>query len=370
MTIPYRRHSANDVVSPLRMTRLAERFPMKRLHFLAVLLSVCAVPFAVAAEWSSRPLSEVAVYPEFRAAASVVPVNEARIAAEVGGRIEALPPRVGQAVAKGAEIARIDAASYRIDVERAAAQVELIANRMKLAQAQLDQARALESRQFISADALRIRETELAVLKSELDAARQGVAAARLQLARTTVRAPFAGIVRERIASVGDLAVPGTPLLVLAAIADSEVRARVPTAQIESLRAAGKWELVAGGTTSRLTLLRVSAVVEAAGQARTAVFSSATPLPPGLAGEVRWTGPTPHLPAGYVQQRDGVLGAYVERGGRAVFVELPDAQVGRPVAVNWTPDTRIVDAGRFSIGLGRDPQGRPTAATDGGAAGK
>ncbi|MCK0510569.1 efflux RND transporter periplasmic adaptor subunit [Aromatoleum buckelii] len=343
---------------------------MMRFVCLAVMLSALLSGVATAAGWSTRPLSEVAVYPEFRASAHVVAVDEARIAAEVSGRIESLPTRVGQAVAKGAELARIDAAAYRIEVERAAAQSRLVGDRVRLAEAQLDQARALASKGFISADALRIRETELAVLKSELDAARQEVAAARLQLARTTVRAPFAGVVRERIASVGDLAVPGTPLLVLSASADSEVRARVPTAQIESLRAAGKWQFVAGGTTSRLTLLRVSAVVEAAGQARNAVFSSATPLPAGLAGEVRWTGATPHLPAGYVQQRGGALGAYVERGGRAVFIELPDAQVGRPVAVNWTPDTRIVDEGRFSIGLGRDlhDERAPETGGEGGGA--
>jgi len=330
---------------------------MKRLLVLAVLLCVGLPSMAAAAEWSSRPLSELAVYPEFRAPVHVVAIDEARIAAEVGGRIEALPPRVGQAVAKGAELARIDAASYRIELQRANAQVELIANRVKLAQAQLDQARALAGRRFISADALRIRETELAVLKSELDGARQSVAAARLQLERTTIRAPFAGVVRERIASVGDLAAPGTPLLVLSASANSEIRARVPAAQVEALRAAGQWALVASGATTRLKLLRVSSVVESAGQAQEAVFSSATPLAPGLAGELRWTSRVPHLPAGYLQQRDGVLGTFVERGGGAVFIELPAAQVGRPVAVSWTPDTRIIDDGRFALGLRRDGAG-------------
>jgi RND family efflux transporter MFP subunit len=327
---------------------------MKRLLCFAVLLSALWPRFAAALEWSARPLSEIAVYPEFRAAANVAAIDEARIAAEVAGRIEALPVRVGQALAKGAELARIDGATYRIEVELAAAQVELIGNRVRLAEAQLDQARALAGQRFISADALRIRETELAVLKSELGAARQGLAAARLQLARTTIRAPFAGVVRERIANVGDLAAPGTPLLVLSANGDAEVRARVPAAQVDALRAAAKWELVAGGASYGLRLVRVSPVVDAAGQAQEVVLRATAALAPGLGGELRWRSRVPHLPPAFLQHRNGVSGAYVERDGKPVFVALPDAQAGRPVAVDWAVDTRVIDEGRFAIGLSPD----------------
>ncbi len=320
---------------------------MKRLLCLALFMPV----LASAAQWSTRPLAELATYPEFRAPASVVPLDESRIAAEVGGRVEALPARVGQSVAKDAELARLDAASYRIAVDQAAAQVELVNNRLKLAQAQLAQSKALAERGFVSADALKIKQTELAVLKSELRATRQVLEAAKLDLARTTIRAPYAGVVRERLASVGDLAVPGTPLLVLSATADTEVRARVPAVQIESLRAASGWQLVAGATRAPLRLVRVSPVVETAGQAQEVVFAAEAPLAPGLAGEVRWTSAVPHLPAGYLQQRDGKRGAYVLREGKPVFVPLPAAQVGRPVPVDWPPGTLVIDQGRFAIGL-------------------
>lgn len=325
---------------------------MTRAIFLTLLLAACLPRPTIAGDWTTRSLAELAIYPQFTAPANVVAIDEARIAAEVGGRIEALAPRVGQNVEKGAELARIDDASYRIDMRRAEAQVELIANRVKLAKAQLEQARSLAGRNFLSPDALRIRETEVAVLQSELDAARQTVAAARLQVARTRIRAPFAGVVRERLASVGDLAVPGTPLLVLSATANSEVRARVPTVQVDGLRAAGQWELVAGTRRVPLKIVRVSPVVDAAGQAQEAVFSAPAALPPGLAGELRWAAQVPHLPPAYLQQRDGRLGAYVERGDRAVFVPLPDAQDGRAAPVPWTPDTRVIDTGRFAIGLG------------------
>ena len=83
---------------------------MKRLFSLLL----CLPTLILAADWTTRPFAELAVYPEFRAPARVLALNEARLAAEVTGRIEALPARVGQAVPAGAELARIDAADYRI----------------------------------------------------------------------------------------------------------------------------------------------------------------------------------------------------------------------------------------------------------------
>lgn len=334
-----------------------------RLLVLTLIPLLPALPLPLhAAEWSPRALAEIAIYPEFRAPATVVAREEARIAAELSARIVAMPARVGAAVARGAELVRLDDAGFRIELERARAQIALIDSRIRLARAQLEQSRALAARGFISADGLRIRETELGVLESERDAARAAQAAAELAVARTVIRAPYAGVVRERLASVGDVAVPGTPLLVLAATADAEVHARVPQGQIDGLQAAGAWTLVAGEAEHALHVRRVSPVVDAAGQARDVVLQGEGVLMPGLAGELRWRSTVPHLPPAYVQRRDGSLGAWVVRDGAPVFVPLPQAQAGRPVAVDWPLHTAVVDEGRFALAL------RPAAGAQAGAA--
>jgi RND family efflux transporter MFP subunit len=320
---------------------------MKPLFFLLLLLPA----LAPAADWTTRPLAELAVYPEYRAPARVEALNETRLAAQVAGRIEALPARVGQAVVAGAELARIEAADHRIAAARAAAQVELAGNRLRLATAQLEQYRTLARDRHVSADQLLVKETERAVLESELQLARLDLESAELQLARTLIRAPFDGLVRERLASVGDLAAPGTELLLLASTADTEIQARVPTQQIESLRSACERELWLDGTRHALRLERILPLVEPAGQAQQVVFANDAGLAPGLAGELRWRTPRAHLPGEYVVQRDGHLGAWIEEGGQPRFIALPAATVGRPVAVDWPPDTAVIDAGRFRLGL-------------------
>lgn len=326
---------------------------MRLLRLFALLLLVPALlPAQVdAADWAPRPLAEIAIYPEFRAPATVVAKEEARIAAELSARVVAMPARVGDSVTRGVELVRLDDASFRIELDRVRAQIALIDSRIRLARAQLEQSRALAARGFISADGLRIRETELGVLQSERDAVRAALAAAELALGRTVIRAPYDGVVRERLAAVGDLAAPGTALLVFAASADAEVHARVPQGQIAGLQAAGTWTLVAGDAEHALRIVRVSPLVEAAGQARDVVLQGSGALMPGLSGELRWRSTVPHLPPGYLQEREGRLGAWVVREGAAAFVPLPHAQAGRPVPVDWAPYTQVVDEGRFALGL-------------------
>jgi hypothetical protein len=140
-------------------------------------------------------------------------------------------------------------------------------------------------------------------------------------------------------------------LLVFAADDGIEVRARVPAAQVEGLHAAGRWRLVAGQIEVELRLVRVSPLVSAAGQTREVVFAPLAGLSPGLAGELRWASATPYLPAAWVQQRNGSLGVWRVRDGKPAFQPLPQAEPGRPVAVDLPTDTLLVDEGRFSLDL-------------------
>jgi RND family efflux transporter MFP subunit len=308
---------------------------------------------AQAADMSTRPLAELVTYPAYRVSATADPREQTQLAFAVGGRIEALPVRVGELVSKGQVVVALDAREYRIAVSRAKAQLALVDNQIKLAESQLQQSESLARDKFVSPDALRIKRTELAVRRSERDAARQALAAAELDLERTRLKAPFDAVVSAREASVGDFVSPGTPVLVLAATAEPEIRASVPVQQVAGLQVATRWTMVAGGQELPVRLLRVSPLVDKAGQTRVAVFAPVTAMPVGLSGEVRWRGAEALLPPAYIQRRDGHYGVYVKRGAQPEFRVLPEAQAGRPAPVptDWPADLPVVDEGRFQIGL-------------------
>src|SRR3990167_4414973 len=84
-----------------------------------------------------KPLSEIAIYPERDASAQAVSLNESRIAAEISGRIEAIPVRVGNRVARGEVLARIECRDHELVRERANAALGAARARLSLAEQQL-----------------------------------------------------------------------------------------------------------------------------------------------------------------------------------------------------------------------------------------
>jgi membrane fusion protein (multidrug efflux system) len=316
---------------------------------LSLLLTGVSLVVFAAPAYTVKTFGALAVYPESRVVAEVVPENEAQIAAEVAARIEAIPVRAGQAVKKGAVLVRMDARQHKLTLDQAQSQVELLENRHKLAKLQYEQAQSLHQSNFISSQMLAQRQTEMAVIESELKIARNNASQARLALSKTTIHSPFSGAVKERLAAEGEMATPGQSLLALVELARNELRAQVANRDLEELRKAKSLLFRQGRQVYPVTIARVSPVIDSRSQTREVMFKTDKELVSGAAGELVWTSPVPHLPATYVQQRGGQSGVWVEQEGKPVFRVLPAAQVGRPVALDWPLDTRIVDEGRYAL---------------------
>lgn len=320
------------------------------MRTLIMLLFIAATATAIAAPaYTVKSLDQIAIYPLSSAAAQVVPDNESRIAAEVTARIESIPAKVGQSVRKGDVLVKMDQRQYKLALEQANNQVELLTNRYKLALSQFESAKALHASRFISAQLLEQRQTELAVVDSELKIARSSAAQARLSLDKTILRAPFSGAVKERLAGEGELAAPGQPIIALTEFAQNELRARVSNRDIGELNAAKAPQFRQSGKTYPVKIVRIAPVVDPRGQTREVIFKADAPLISGSTGDLVWSSAVPHLPAAYLQQRERRSGIWVEEGGKPVFKPVPDAQAGRPVPLSWPLDTRIIDEGRFAL---------------------
>ena len=321
-----------------------------RLALLVAALAFSAAPWAQNGPAVARPLSEVALYPERDAAAQVVALNESRISAEVAGRIEAIPAEVGARLAGGAVVARIDCRDHRLEVSRAGAALQAARARLALAEQQLGRARELQSKGFLAAEALATRETEVEVMRAEAAQARTQLATAERAVGKCVVRSPFDAIVRERLADVGELAAPGTPLAMLIDAGRLEVSAQVQARDVRSLEQADSIRFEGEGGRRAVKLLRVSPAIDP--QARTVEARLAfaeSPAPPGAAGRLFWRDHRPHVPAALLVRREGRLGVFVDEGGVARFRALPQAQEGRPAAVAFPPDTPVVVRGQHAL---------------------
>ncbi len=169
---------------------------------------------------------------------NVAPWQEALVGAEAAGlRLIEVRADVGDRVARGAVLARFDSAPVRADL--AQAEAALAEARATLAEAA---ANAQRARGIAGSGALSEQAVQQFLVAEQTAAARVAaqeatVQAQRLRLAQTEVRAPDAGVISARSATVGAVAGAGQELFRLIRGGRLEWRAEVPSADIGRVRA-------------------------------------------------------------------------------------------------------------------------------------
>jgi len=212
---------------------------------------------------------------------SIQPERKADLRAEVPAVVMAVHKDNGQAVQRGDLLVRLDDTSIRDgllsaqEAERAASQA------FDQAQRQSQRMKTLREQGMASAQQLEDAEIRRNTAQSDLSAARTRLVAARQQLQRTEVRAPFDGIVAERKVSAGDTAQVGKELLKVIdprslrfeGLVSSDAIQSVKVGQAVSLRVNGYGKQEFGGRvkfvspTANPTTRQVEVIVEIPGDA-------------------------------------------------------------------------------------------------------
>lgn len=312
-------------------------------------------------------LANVWLYPQREAPASVVARNESKLAAQASGTLLRWTTDVGAQVQRGQVLAQIDPRDAELGVQRAQAALDASSARLNLAQAQLMRSRELVAQGFFSQEALAQRETEVVLIESERSANRAQLATARRQLDKTTLRAPFAGSVKERLAQTGEAVAPGDVLYVLVETGTQEVSATLSPADVAGLRSAGQVHLDTRAQAYPLRVLRVAATITFPArtqEARLAFTNLASAPPAGSSGTLRWRDKQPHITPDLMVRRGAALGLFVQEGAgasaKARFTPLPGAQEGRatPLPASLSADTQVIVRGQAALQDGQviDPQ--------------
>jgi RND family efflux transporter MFP subunit len=293
--------------------------------------AAAATPISV----SVARLDSVWVQPEREAPATVLARNVSRLSAESAGTLQRWTADVGARVQRGQVLAQIDPRDAELGVQRAQSAVDASQARLDLAQAQLKRSEELVAQGFYSQEALLQRQTELNLMRSELQNQRAQLATAQRQLNKTTLRAPFAGTVQERLAQTGEAVSPGSVLYVLVEAGPTEVQAQIDPIDARSLQQATRIWLQTSRGDEALRLLRLSSTINTPARTQTARLTLVNGAnAAGTTGTLRWQDPQAHIPSAYIVKRKDQLGVFVQQGAgsdaKARFVPLPGAQEGRP----------------------------------------
>lgn len=280
--------------------RFCPELPTRLLLFIVLL---CGGPLSHAATTvrvEVAPIEARTLGNDVQAVGTLTARNSVVLRSEVAGVIVALNFQEGQEVKQGQVLVQLDDSMAKAQVQQAQAN-------LRLTDSQLKRAGQLASQGFISAQAKDEAGSKHAVQQAELSLA-------RVQLAKTQIRAPFTGIVGLKTISVGDYVSPGAELVNIEDIDSLSVDFSVPEHYLAALKV--------GMPVS----LRLDAFP---GEVRTGELSVISPLVDAAARTIRLRA--------QVDNQDGSL-----RPGLFVRVSL---QLGTEQAL-MVPETSLAPAGQ------------------------
>ena len=144
---------------------------------------------------------------------SIEPERRADLRAEVSAVVVQVLKENGEAVKKGDVLLRLDETSIRDSLTSAEEATRAAEQTLTQAQRMYERQKTLLASGMVSTSAMEDAEVRRNNAQSDLAAAKSRSVAARQQLTRTVVRAPFDGIVSDRKVSNGDTAAVGKELV-------------------------------------------------------------------------------------------------------------------------------------------------------------
>jgi membrane fusion protein (multidrug efflux system) len=299
-----------------------------------------------------------------RATGTLMAEEQADVAAETAGRVVSAPIERGTAVAQGAELVRLSAEETNAQLKEAEANAAQIEARLgitsgsafdanavpevqnaraayDLAQSEFARIESLLDQHVVSQSEYDQRRTQAEAARQQYEAAKNGAAQqyqslqaarARVALARkaaadTVVRAPFNGVVAQRLVSTGDYVTRGTKVAVVVRVNPLRIQMTVPE---QFVSAVGVGQPVAfavdayPGREFQGTVKYVAPALQADQRALTIEAVVPNPkgeLKPGLFATARIEQPAKTaavlVPSSAVQTSGGTSRVYVVNGDRA-----------------------------------------------------
>ena len=310
---------------------------IRQLLFLCLLVTMSSVlADGKVINVTVSTVDQVAYYPQGSAPAAAMSLNDAMLSAHIQSSIIDISVLVADTVDK-------DDVLVQMDCRHATATKQSNQAKMSLAEFQLQRAKKLRKGNNISEEILRTRQTELVIARSALKVS-------KIEVERCQIKAPFRGVVRQRVADIGEWVTPGESLIQLVDLENVEVSAQLPDLSINELRDIQQFYFVVGNVRFSLQRRAISEVVGNPSRTREArfVFTDKR-AQPGQSGRLIWQLAHRYLPSRYLVKRDDVNGIFVVENGQARFIAMPDTQEGRPIQIDLAKDVQVIDKGRYSV---------------------
>lgn len=184
---------------------------VKKLGIFAFLMMAASVqaaePLAVA------PVQYREVAQTYSGEGLVEATRQSTVSAQIGGRVKEINFDVGDRVSKGQIILRIDEREAQQALAGSQAQVLQAQANAQNAKASYERSKQLFAQKFISQAALDKAQADYKVAMAQAAVSEAGAGQAGLARGYAAVVAPYSGVVAARMVELGEMVMPGKPLM-------------------------------------------------------------------------------------------------------------------------------------------------------------
>lgn len=259
-------------------------------------------------------------------AGAVVPDQKAQIASRLMGYIKDFDVKIGQKVKAGDLLFSIDSNDVNSQILQAQSAYQQALAALEDAKLDYDRFSKLYQDDSVSKQQFDKVSLQYKVAKENLVAAKSGLNQAKSQLNYANVKAPFDGVVVEKLAVAGALAAPGNPVLVLENLTSLSVRTQVAEDLFAVLRNGDQAEVRMDGQPEPVMATIYALVSAADPKSRTHTVKLSLPSVVNVnsgtfarVGFKRGERQTMMVPQSAVVNRSGIQGVFVVKEGMAYF---------------------------------------------------
>jgi membrane fusion protein (multidrug efflux system) len=159
---------------------------------------------------------------------TVTSARIARVSAEVSGQVEAVNVEVGDHVEIGMALIELDREIEQLTLDALRASTSQARVELADAKRRYNDAKRLREQKNISENELRLREAEVKIDGATLAQKQAEEERQQARVDRHTLRAPFSGVISERLTETGEWIAPGSTVLTLVAIDELRIEFHVP----------------------------------------------------------------------------------------------------------------------------------------------
>jgi RND family efflux transporter MFP subunit len=234
----------------MQMKRLGPQLSASVAALFTMFVIAVQPATASATEWLTLSPQQQPVWLELPAL--VEAVAQSTISAQTSGRIIELPFDVNDLVPQGAVVVRFTDTEQKARLAQAEAALSEAQVRFTEQDKELKRVQQIHQQGLVAKAALDLAQANFNAAKARQQQANAAVSAAREQLEQTVVRAPYSGILQQRLVELGELATPGKPLLTGLSLEHLRLTAQLPQQQLQAARQSrvAELQLVDGSTLS------------------------------------------------------------------------------------------------------------------------